>query len=213
MPPWRWSLPSVRVISSGAQRLQRGYQAPCTCGKRRLRHSRVPTPAGGGLGTRNAGQTDPVLTEQLPGHPIRLHHSLQVSAVHQLMLQCLSALHVRQRLVRRCTRWSRGLLRRRADVDPLETPEAGARWALTCRKNRLRCLRRIRVRPLSLQRPLTTGIGAGGGPRRVHLRGRLRESEVSWTPPYSASGERFASSGWGSDEWKERIWAVSANPR
>ncbi|WP_294627730.1 ATP-dependent DNA helicase [uncultured Rothia sp.] len=155
------------------------------------------------------GQTDPVLTEQLPGHLsastfIRLSEDPQ-GTVHQLMRP------VPQRPSRAATIGTavHALIEEHFGVaptaDPLEAPEAedtvgvdlpgsasAASGALAESAN-----------PADLQEQVL-----GEGSEEFTFEDAYEESESELDASVQRLWERFANSEWGSDEWKERIWAV-----
>ena len=145
------------------------------------------------------GQTDPVLTEQLPGHLsastfIRLSEDPQ-GTVHQLMRP------VPQRPSRAATIGTavHALIEEHFGVassaDPLEAPDAedtvgvdlpGSVAASTAPAD-----------PADLQEQ-----------DQFTFEDAFEESESELDASVQRLWERFATSEWGSDEWKDRIWAV-----
>ena len=147
------------------------------------------------------GQTDPVLTEQLPGHLsastfIRLSEDPQ-GTVHQLMRP------VPQRPSRAATIGTavHALIEEHFGVaptaDPLEAPEAED--------------------TVGVDLPGSTASGApaeSADPADLQEQDEFtfedayEESESELDASVQRLWERFANSEWGSDEWKDRIWAV-----
>lgn len=149
------------------------------------------------------GQTDPVLTEQLPGHLsastfIRLSEDPQ-GTVHQLMRP------VPQRPSRAATIGTavHALIEEHFGVaptaDPLEAPEAEDTVGVDL--------------PGSASSASTTSA-APADPADLQEQDEFtfedayEESESELDASVQRLWERFANSEWGSDEWKERIWAV-----
>lgn len=158
------------------------------------------------------GQTDPVLTEQLPGHLsastfIRLSEDPQ-GTVHQLMRP------VPQRPSRAATIGTavHALIEEHfgvaPTVDPLETPEAedtvgvdlpGSASAASAASG----APAEPAETADLQEQVL-----GEGPDEFTFEDAYEESESELDASVQRLWERFANSEWGSDEWKERIWAV-----
>ncbi|WP_294643622.1 ATP-dependent DNA helicase [uncultured Rothia sp.] len=155
------------------------------------------------------GQTDPVLSDQLPGHLsastfIRLSEDPQ-GTVHQLMRP------VPQRPSRAATIGTavHALIEEHFGVaptaDPLEAPEAedtvgddlpgsAASGSTTSAAP---------ADPADLQEQVL-----GEGSEELTFEDAYEESESELDASVQRLWERFANSEWGSDEWKERIWAV-----
>ncbi|WP_303981559.1 ATP-dependent DNA helicase [Rothia mucilaginosa] len=149
------------------------------------------------------GQTDPVLTEQLPGHLsastfIRLSEDPQ-GTVHQLMRP------VPQRPSRAATIGTavHALIEEHFGVaptaDPLEAPEAED--------------------TVGVDLPGSASAASGALAEPADPADLQEQDEFTFEDAYEESEseleasvqrlwERFANSEWGSDEWKERIWAV-----
>ncbi len=158
------------------------------------------------------GQTDPVLTEQLPGHLsastfIRLSEDPQ-GTVHQLMRP------VPQRPSRAATIGTavHALIEEHFGVaptaDPLEAPEAedtvgvdlqGSASVASAASGALA----ESADPADLQEQVL-----GEGSEEFTFEDAYEESESELDASVQRLWERFANSEWGSDEWKERIWAV-----
>ncbi|WP_314656713.1 ATP-dependent DNA helicase [uncultured Rothia sp.] len=158
------------------------------------------------------GQTDPVLTEQLPGHLsastfIRLSEDPQ-GTVHQLMRP------VPQRPSRAATIGTavHALIEEHfgvaPTVDPLEAPEAedtvgvdlpGSASAASAASG----APAESADPADLQEQVL-----GEGSEEFTFEDAYEESESELDASVQRLWERFANSEWGSDEWKERIWAV-----
>lgn len=158
------------------------------------------------------GQTDPVLTEQLPGHLsastfIRLSEDPQ-GTVHQLMRP------VPQRPSRAATIGTavHALIEEHFGVvptaDPLEAPEAedtvgvdlpGSASAASAASG----APAESADPADLQEQ-----ALGESSDEFTFEDAYEESESELDASVQRLWERFANSEWGSDEWKERIWAV-----
>ena len=150
------------------------------------------------------GQTDPVLSEQLPGHLsastfIRLSEDPQ-GTVHQLMRP------VPQRPSRAATIGTavHALIEEHFGVapsaDPLEAPDAED--------------------TVGVDLPASAAASASAAPAEpadpadqqeqdeFTFEDDFEESESELDASVQRLWERFATSEWGSDEWKDRIWAV-----
>lgn len=158
------------------------------------------------------GQTDPVLPEQLPGHLsastfIRLSEDPQ-GTVHQLMRP------VPQRPSRAATIGTavHALIEEHFGVvptaDPLEAPEAedtvgvdlpGSASVASAASGALA----ESADPADL---LEQALGEGS--EEFTFEDAYEESESELDASVQRLWERFANSEWGSDEWKDRIWAV-----
>lgn len=158
------------------------------------------------------GQTDPVLSDQLPGHLsastfIRLSEDPQ-GTVHQLMRP------VPQRPSRAATIGTavHALIEEHFGVaptaDPLEAPEAedtvgvdlpGSASAASAASG----APAESADPADLQEQVL-----GEGSEEFTFEDAYEESESELEASVQRLWERFANSEWGSDEWKERIWAV-----
>ena len=158
------------------------------------------------------GQTDPVLSDQLPGHLsastfIRLSEDPQ-GTVHQLMRP------VPQRPSRAATIGTavHALIEEHFGVaptaDPLEAPEAedtvgvdlpGSASAASAASG----APAESADPADLQEQVL-----GEGSEEFTFEDAYEESESELDASVQRLWERFATSEWGSDEWKERIWAV-----
>lgn len=155
------------------------------------------------------GQTDPVLTEQLPGHLsastfIRLSEDPQ-GTVHQLMRP------VPQRPSRAATIGTEvhALIEEHFGVaptaDPLEAPEAEDTVGVDL--------------PGSASAASAASAASGALAESADPADLQEQDEFTFEDAYEESEseldasvqrlwERFANSEWGSDEWKDRIWAV-----
>lgn len=156
------------------------------------------------------GQTDPVLPEQLPGHLsastfIRLSEDPQ-GTVHQLMRP------VPQRPSRAATIGTavHALIEEHFGVaptaDPLEAPEAEDTVGVDLPGSAASAASGVpaeSVDPADLQEQVL-----GEGPEELTFEDAYEESESELDASVQRLWERFANSEWGSDEWKERIWAV-----
>lgn len=155
------------------------------------------------------GQTDPVLTEQLPGHLsastfIRLSEDPQ-GTVHQLMRP------VPQRPSRAATIGTavHALIEEHFGVastaDPLEAPEAEDTVGVDLPGSAASAstTSAAPADPADLQEQTL-----GEGPEELTFEDAYEESESELEASVQRLWERFANSEWGSDEWKERIWAV-----
>ena len=155
------------------------------------------------------GQTDPVLTEQLPGHLsastfIRLSEDPQ-GTVHQLMRP------VPQRPSRAATIGTavHALIEEHFGVaptaDPLDAPDAedtvGVDLPGSASAASASTASAAPADPADLQEQ-------GEGPEEFTFEDAYEESESELDASVQRLWERFANSEWGSDEWKERIWAV-----
>ena len=158
------------------------------------------------------GQTDPVLNDQLPGHLsastfIRLSEDPQ-GTVHQLMRP------VPQRPSRAATIGTavHALIEEHFGVapsaDPLEAPEAedtvgvdlpGSASAASAASGALA----ESADPADLQEQTL-----GENSEEFTFEDAYEESESELDASVQRLWERFANSEWGSDEWKDRIWAV-----
>ena len=154
------------------------------------------------------GQTDPVLTEQLPGHLsastfIRLNEDPQ-GTVHQLMRpvpQRPSRAAVIGTAVHALIEEHFGVV---PTADPLEAPEAEDTVGVDL--------------PGSAASASTTSAPPAEpadpadmqeqGSEEFTFEDAYEESESELDASVQRLWERFANSEWGSDEWKERIWAV-----
>ncbi len=155
------------------------------------------------------GQTDPVLTEQLPGHLsastfIRLSEDPQ-GTVHQLMRP------VPQRPSRAATIGTavHALIEEHFGVaptaDPLEAPEAEDTVGVDLQgsASSASTTSAAPADPADLQEQ-----ALGEGPEELTFEDAYEESESELEASVQRLWERFATSEWGSDEWKDRIWAV-----
>ena len=156
------------------------------------------------------GQTDPVLPEQLPGHLsastfIRLSEDPQ-GTVHQLMRP------VPQRPSRAATIGTavHALIEEHFGVaptaDPLEAPEAEDTVGVDLPGSAASAASGVPAEsadPADLQEQVL-----GEGPEELTFEDAYEESESELDASVQRLWERFANSEWGSDEWKERIWAV-----
>ena len=156
------------------------------------------------------GQTDPVLPEQLPGHLsastfIRLSEDPQ-GTVHQLMRP------VPQRPSRAATIGTavHALIEEHFGVaptaDPLEAPEAEDTVGVDLPGSAASAASGVPAEsadPADLQEQVL-----GEGPEELTFEDAYEESESELDASVQRLWERFATSEWGSDEWKDRIWAV-----
>ena len=155
------------------------------------------------------GQTDPVLTEQLPGHLsastfIRLSEDPQ-GTVHQLMRP------VPQRPSRAATIGTavHALIEEHFGVaptaDPLEAPEAEDTVGVDLPGSTASAstTSAAPADPSDLQEQ-----ALGEGSEEFTFEDAYEESESELDASVQRLWERFATSEWGSDEWKDRIWAV-----
>ena len=155
------------------------------------------------------GQTDPVLTEQLPGHLsastfIRLSEDPQ-GTVHQLMRP------VPQRPSRAATIGTavHALIEEHFGVaptaDPLEAPEAEDTVGVDLPGSTASAstTSAAPADPADLQEQ-----ALGESSDEFTFEDDFEESESELDASVQRLWERFATSEWGSDEWKERIWAV-----
>ncbi|WP_368885782.1 UvrD-helicase domain-containing protein [Rothia mucilaginosa] len=155
------------------------------------------------------GQTDPVLPEQLPGHLsastfIRLSEDPQ-GTVHQLMRP------VPQRPSRAATIGTavHALIEEHFGVvptaDPLEAPEAEDTVGVDLQGSAASASGALAesAGPADLQEQ-----ALGEDPDEFTFEDAYEESESELDASVQRLWERFANSEWGSDEWKERIWAV-----
>ncbi len=155
------------------------------------------------------GQTDPVLTEQLPGHLsastfIRLSEDPQ-GTVHQLMRP------VPQRPSRAATIGTavHALIEEHFGVaptaDPLEAPEAEDTVGVDLPGSAASAstTSAAPADPADLQEQ-----APGESSEEFTFEDAFEESESELDASVQRLWERFANSEWGSDEWKERIWAV-----
>lgn len=155
------------------------------------------------------GQTDPVLSDQLPGHLsastfIRLSEDPQ-GTVHQLMRP------VPQRPSRAATIGTavHALIEEHFGVvptaDPLETPEAEDTVGVDLPGSTASAstTSAAPADPADLQEQ-----ALGESSDEFTFEDAYEESESELEASVQRLWERFANSEWGSDEWKERIWAV-----
>ena len=155
------------------------------------------------------GQTDPVLTEQLPGHLsastfIRLSEDPQ-GTVHQLMRP------VPQRPSRAATIGTavHALIEEHFGVaptaDPLEAPEAEDTVGVDLPGSTASAstTSAAPADPADLQEQ-----ALGESSEEFTFEDAYEESESELDASVQRLWERFANSEWGSDEWKDRIWAV-----
>ena len=155
------------------------------------------------------GQTDPVLTEQLPGHLsastfIRLSEDPQ-GTVHQLMRP------VPKRPSRAATIGTavHALIEEHFGVaptaDPLEAPEAEDTVGVDLPGSTASAstTSAAPADPADLQEQ-----ALGESSDEFTFEDAYEESESELEASVQRLWERFANSEWGSDEWKERIWAV-----
>ena len=155
------------------------------------------------------GQTDPVLSDQLPGHLsastfIRLSEDPQ-GTVHQLMRP------VPQRPSRAATIGTavHALIEEHFGVaptaDPLEAPEAEDTVGVDLPGSAASgsTTSAAPADPADLQEQVL-----GEGSEELTFEDAYEESESELDASVQRLWERFANSEWGSDEWKERIWAV-----
>ena len=155
------------------------------------------------------GQTDPVLTEQLPGHLsastfIRLSEDPQ-GTVHQLMRP------VPQRPSRAATIGTavHALIEEHFGVaptaDPLEAPEAEDTVGVDLPGSTASAstTSAAPADPADLQEQ-----ALGESSDEFTFEDAYEESESELDASIQRLWERFATSEWGSDEWKDRIWAV-----
>ena len=155
------------------------------------------------------GQTDPVLSDQLPGHLsastfIRLSEDPQ-GTVHQLMRP------VPQRPSRAATIGTavHALIEEHFGVvptaDPLEAPEAedtvGVDLPGSVAASAASTSPAKSADPADLQEQAS-------GQDEFTFEDAYEESESELDASVQRLWERFANSEWGSDEWKDRIWAV-----
>lgn len=155
------------------------------------------------------GQTDPVLSDQLPGHLsastfIRLSEDPQ-GTVHQLMRP------VPQRPSRAATIGTavHALIEEHFGVaptaDPLEAPEAEDTVGVDLPGSTASAstTSAAPADPADLQEQ-----ALGESSDEFTFEDAYEESESELEASVQRLWERFANSEWGSDEWKERIWAV-----
>ena len=155
------------------------------------------------------GQTDPVLSDQLPGHLsastfIRLSEDPQ-GTVHQLMRP------VPQRPSRAATIGTavHALIEEHFGVaptaDPLEAPEAEDTVGVDLPGSAASTSAALAepADPSDLQEQTL-----GESSDEFTFEDAYEESESELEASVQRLWERFANSEWGSDEWKERIWAV-----
>lgn len=155
------------------------------------------------------GQTDPVLSEQLPGHLsastfIRLSEDPQ-GTVHQLMRP------VPQRPSRAATIGTavHALIEEHFGIaptaDPLEAPEAEDTVGVDLPGSASAASGALAesADPADLQEQ-----APGESSDEFTFEDAFEESESELEASVQRLWERFANSEWGSDEWKERIWAV-----
>ena len=147
------------------------------------------------------GQTDPVLSDQLPGHLsastfIRLSEDPQ-GTVHQLMRP------VPQRPSRAATIGTavHALIEEHFGVvpsaDPLEAPDAEDTVGVDLPGSAAASTSTAPADPADLQEQ-----------DQFTFEDAFEESESELDASVQRLWERFATSEWGSDEWKDRIWAV-----
>lgn len=155
------------------------------------------------------GQTDPVLTEQLPGHLsastfIRLSEDPQ-GTVHQLMRP------VPQRPSRAATIGTavHALIEEHFGVaptaDPLEAPEAEDTVGVDLPGSASSIASAASGAPAESADPADM---QEQGSDEFTFEDAYEESESELDASVQRLWERFATSEWGSDEWKDRIWAV-----
>ena len=153
------------------------------------------------------GQTDPVLSEQLPGHLsastfIRLSEDPQ-GTVHQLMRP------VPQRPSRAATIGTavHALIEEHFGVapsaDPLEAPDAEDTVGVDLPGSTASSALAVPADPAD-QQEQTPGESSD----EFTFEDAYEESESELDASVQRLWERFANSEWGSDEWKDRIWAV-----
>lgn len=155
------------------------------------------------------GQTDPVLSEQLPGHLsastfIRLSEDPQ-GTVHQLMRP------VPQRPSRAATIGTavHALIEEHFGVapsaDPLEAPDAEDTVGIDLPGSTASAstTSAAPADPADLQEQ-----ALGESSDEFTFEDAYEESESELEASVQRLWERFANSEWGSDEWKDRIWAV-----
>lgn len=159
------------------------------------------------------GQTDPVLTEQLPGHLsastfIRLSEDPQ-GTVHQLMRP------VPQRPSRAATIGTavHALIEEHFGVvptaDPLEAPEAEDTVGVDLPGSVAASAASTSAAPAEPADPADLQEQAlGESSEEFTFEDAYEESESELDASVQRLWERFANSEWGSDEWKDRIWAV-----
>lgn len=151
------------------------------------------------------GQTDPVLSDQLPGHLsastfIRLSEDPQ-GTVHQLMRP------VPQRPSRAATIGTavHALIEEHFGVapsaDPLEAPDAEDTVGIDLPGSAASTSPAEPADPSDLQEQ-------GEEQDEFTFEDDFEESESELEASVQRLWERFANSEWGSDEWKDRIWAV-----
>ncbi len=159
------------------------------------------------------GQTDPVLSDQLPGHLsastfIRLSEDPQ-GTVHQLMRP------VPQRPSRAATIGTavHALIEEHFGVapsaDPLEAPEAEDTVGVDLPGSAAASAVSTSAAPAE---PADSSDSADPADLQEQdeftFEDDFEESESELDASVQRLWERFATSEWGSDEWKERIWAV-----
>lgn len=158
------------------------------------------------------GQTDPVLTEQLPGHLsastfIRLSEDPQ-GTVHQLMRP------VPQRPSRAATIGTavHALIEEHFGVaptaDPLEAPEAEDTVGVDLPGSASVASAASGVPAESADPADLQEQALGENSEEFTFEDAFEESESELDASVQRLWERFANSEWGSDEWKNRIWAV-----
>ena len=158
------------------------------------------------------GQTDPVLTEQLPGHLsastfIRLSEDPQ-GTVHQLMRP------VPQRPSRAATIGTavHALIEEHFGVaptaDPLEAPEAEDMVGVDLPGSASVASAASGVPAESADSADLQEQALGESSEEFTFEDAYEESESELDASVQRLWERFADSEWGSDEWKDRIWAV-----
>lgn len=157
------------------------------------------------------GQTDPVLPEQLPGHLsastfIRLSEDPQ-GTVHQLMRP------VPQRPSRAATIGTavHALIEEHFGVaptaDPLEAPEAEDTVGVDLSGSTASSVASAALAEPADSADLQEQV-LGESSDEFTFEDAYEESESELEASVQRLWERFANSEWGSDEWKDRIWAV-----
>ena len=162
------------------------------------------------------GQTDPVLSEQLPGHLsastfIRLSEDPQ-GTVHQLMRP------VPQRPSRAATIGTavHALIEEHFGVaptaDPLEAPEAEDTVGVDLPASAAASASAAPAEPADPAELADSSGSADPADQQEQdeftFEDDFEESESELDASVQRLWERFANSEWGSDEWKDRIWAV-----
>ena len=162
------------------------------------------------------GQTDPVLSEQLPGHLsastfIRLSEDPQ-GTVHQLMRP------VPQRPSRAATIGTavHALIEEHFGVapsaDPLEAPDAEDTVGVDLPASAAASASAAPAEPADPAELADSSGSADPADQQEQdeftFEDDFEESESELDASVQRLWERFANSEWGSDEWKDRIWAV-----